>query len=92
MRHRVESPEALAQLATGRTVAAVARDLGLNRRTLDGILRRHPDIRARQLASQAAALLRQAAEAVPDRRNAAWLVGTSAELAHWAAVDEAGTP
>ncbi len=83
MRHRVESPEALAQLATGRTVAAVARDLGLNRRTLDGILRRHPDIRARQLASQAAALLQRASEVAPDRRNAAWLEWCSAGLDHW---------
>ncbi len=92
MRPRAESPEALVMLATGATVAAVARALGLNRRTLDGILKRHPDIRTRQLAAQAAELLRQASEIAPYRRNAAWLVGRSAELAHWAAVNEVGTP
>ncbi len=92
MRPRAESPEALAQLATGATVAAVARALGLNRRTVAGLLERHPDIRARQLASQAAALLRQASVAARDRRDAAWLVGTSAGLDHWAAIDEVATP
>ncbi len=88
MRPKAESPEALAQLSAGATAAAVARDLGLNRRTVAGLLDRNPGVRARQFASQAAALLRQASEVAPDRRNAAWLVGRSAELAHWALTEE----